>query len=194
MVAAILTGGRARRFHGRDKSRLVVDGRPILDHQLEVLGAAVSEILIVTSAERSDGFAPAPGPPPVRIVVDQYPGTGPLGAVVTALDATDDDVIVLAGDMPGVTRALVEALAAAHAEGDALVTVPASTRGLEPLCAVYGQNALPPLRAALEAGARSLQAILPGLHPTVVAAETLVPVSDPAVLFRNINAPDDLPR
>jgi len=36
-TAAILAGGRARRLGGRDKSRLVIGGRTILERQLDVL-------------------------------------------------------------------------------------------------------------------------------------------------------------
>jgi molybdopterin-guanine dinucleotide biosynthesis protein A len=35
--AAILAGGRASRFGGRDKSALVVEGQPILDRPLAAL-------------------------------------------------------------------------------------------------------------------------------------------------------------
>jgi molybdopterin-guanine dinucleotide biosynthesis protein A len=35
--AAILAGGRASRFGGRDKSALIVNGRTILDRQLSAL-------------------------------------------------------------------------------------------------------------------------------------------------------------
>lgn len=195
MVAAILTGGRARRFHGRDKSRLVVGGRPILEHQLEVIGPAVSEILIVTSADRAGAFDDRPGPPPVRVVLDRYPGAGPLGAVATALDETPAGaVLVVAGDMPGLTAPLVEALVTLHRDTGAAVTVPATARGLEPLCAIYAGRSAAPLRAALASGARSLQSILPGLHPAVLTADAIARVGDPASLFANINAPGDLPR
>lgn len=197
MIAAILTGGRARRFHGRDKSRLVVDGRPILERQLEAIGPAVSDILIVTSADRADAFDARPGPPPVRIVLDRYPGTGPLGAVVTALDepggAAADAVLVVAGDMPGVTIALIEALVTLHRGAGAAVTVPATARGLEPLCAIYARRSAAPLRAALASGARSLQIILPGLQPAVLTADAVARIGDPVSLFANINAPGDLP-
>lgn len=197
VIAAILTGGRARRFHGRDKSRLVIDGRPILERQLELVGPVVSDILIVTSAGRAASFAGVPvaaGAPPVRVIVDRYPDSGPLGAVLTALQSTTAHaVFVIAGDMPHVTRALVAALAALHAgPGSPAATVPASARGLEPLCAIYGRAAEAPLRAALDARRLSLQAVLPDLDPRVLPLDAVARAGDPDTLFRNVNSPGDL--
>lgn len=197
VIAAILTGGRARRFHGRDKSRLVIDGRPILERQLELVGPVVSDILIVTSDARAASFAgirAAAGAPPVRVTVDRYPDSGPLGAILTALDSTSADaVFVIAGDMPHVTRPLVDALAALHAgPGSPAATVPASARGLEPLCAIYGRAAEAPLRAALDAGRLALQDVLPDLDPRVLPLDAVVRAGDPDTLFRNVNSPGDL--
>ena len=197
VIAAILTGGRARRFHGRDKSRLVIDGRPILERQLELVGPVVSDILIVTSEARAASFAGtrmAAGAPPVHVAVDRYPDSGPLGAILTALESTSADaVFVIAGDMPDVTRRLVEALAALHGEpGSPAATVPVSARGLEPLCAIYGRAAEAPLRAAFDAGRLSLQAVLADLEPRVLPLDAVARAGDPETLFRNINSPGDL--
>jgi molybdopterin-guanine dinucleotide biosynthesis protein A len=45
--AAILAGGQATRFSGRDKSALVVDGRTILDRQLSELSSLTGDVMIV---------------------------------------------------------------------------------------------------------------------------------------------------
>src|SRR5690349_13843512 len=105
-AAAILAGGRASRFGGRDKGALLVDGRPILDRQIAELAAVVGldRVLVV-------GVAPRAG---VRVVDDLVPGLGPLGGIHTALtlatepkDAAADAVFVAACDMPFVTAPLV---------------------------------------------------------------------------------------
>ena len=59
--AAILTGGRASRFGGRDKSALVVEGRTILDRQLAMLRGVphLGEILVVGGAPRDFSAADA---------------------------------------------------------------------------------------------------------------------------------------
>jgi molybdopterin-guanine dinucleotide biosynthesis protein A len=188
-AAAILTGGLARRFHGRDKSRLVVNAAPILDHQLAALAPIASDILIVTSTDRAASFAAAGA----RVVLDAHPGRGPLGAIVTALDATDaPSLIVLAGDMPHVSGPLLSALVRLHEPGGHDAAVPESSRGLEPLCAVYGRSARAALAAALASGDLSMQHALRGLRLGVMRAADVASYGDPEAIFRNINAPEDL--
>ena len=50
--AAILAGGRASRFDGRDKSALVAGGRSILERQLEELSRITGEIEALAGHER----------------------------------------------------------------------------------------------------------------------------------------------
>ena len=44
---AILAGGEARRFDGRDKSALVVGGRTILERQIAELSAVTTDLLVI---------------------------------------------------------------------------------------------------------------------------------------------------
>src|SRR5262245_55992113 len=126
---AILAGGRATRFGGRDKSALVVDGRSILDRQVAALSSVdgLDEILIVGGAATH---------PAARSIGDLVPGSGPLGGIHAALAAARHDrVFVVACDMPYVTAALVAELFAGAAGYD--VVVPKTEDGYHPLCAVY---------------------------------------------------------
>ena len=90
--AAILAGGRASRFEGRDKSAIVVAGRTILDRQIAELTTLTTEILVVGGRE---------APQPARLVKDIVPGCGPLGGLHAALsESRGAATIVLACDMP----------------------------------------------------------------------------------------------
>ena len=196
-AAAILTGGQARRFHGQDKSRLVVDardGRTILERQLALAAAVASEVLVVTSTERAAAFGPD-RLGATRLVLDHYPAAGPLGAILTALDSltSPQSLLVLAADMPGVSRRLIDALITLHGSGaDCDATVPQSAHGLEPLAAIYAPSAAAGLRRAFESGERSLQRALPALRLRVMPPEAVAALGDPAIIFRNINRPGDL--
>src|SRR5207247_6507511 len=103
--AAILVGGRATRFGGRDKSALLVEGRPILERQIQELSQITSDILIVgvdPSARAVDS---------ARHVADHVPGCGPLGGLHAALiDALGEATIVIACDMPYVSASLLRHL------------------------------------------------------------------------------------
>src|SRR5688572_26067240 len=94
-TAAIVAGGQARRFHGQDKSRLVVEGRSIIIRQLDVLQQVAGTILIVGAPP--DRYADLG----LRSYPDMLPGTGTIGAIYTALlVAPTDPVVVVACDLP----------------------------------------------------------------------------------------------
>src|SRR5436190_2042308 len=135
--AAILAGGRATRFDGRDKSALVVDaadGRTILERQIAALSPLATipgDILIVGRASH----------PAARTIADRVEGCGPLGGLDAALaEAKGDSLLLLACDMPFVTTAFLAHLADC-ATGAFDAVVPRTERGYHPLCAVYRQSA-----------------------------------------------------
>jgi len=182
--AAILIGGKARRFQGRDKSQLMVDGRSILDRQVDELTAIADEILLVGRpgvSSRSD----------LRLVQDETPGLGPLGGLAAALaEARSPELLLLACDMPFVTAPLLAYLLA-RAEGvDAVV--PRTRRGFHPLCAVYSRRCLPVVARRLQARQLALQALLGEIRVGVVETEALAPFGDPERLLANVNTPADL--
>lgn len=99
--ALILAGGKATRLGGVDKSQLVVDGRTIFERQVEVLRDAVVEIL-VSSPRDIAGY---------RTVRDVVEDGGPLAGIAAGLAAVRTPwLLVLAGDMPYVTRELIDRL------------------------------------------------------------------------------------
>ncbi|MBL8951227.1 MAG: NTP transferase domain-containing protein [Myxococcaceae bacterium] len=90
LTLAILAGGRASRFGGRDKGQLVYQGRTLLDRLLD-LRAVCEATLIVRD--------------------DVVPGRGTPGGVVTALlRATTSYVLIVCCDMPFVTVEAVQPL------------------------------------------------------------------------------------
>ena len=80
-TAAILAGGRATRFGGRDKSALVVDGRTILERQIAELSIVAEERLLVGGAVSH---------PDARTIPDLVPDCGPLGGLHAALSGARD--------------------------------------------------------------------------------------------------------
>jgi molybdopterin-guanine dinucleotide biosynthesis protein A len=147
---AILAGGRARRFDGRDKSALVVGGRTILERQLAELAALSDDIMIVGGREPSGGDAGRTRVALARAVPDRTPGCGPLSGLDAALAAARHAVVVLvACDMPFVTAALCRRLTDLTATADAVV--PRTERGYHPLCAAYTARCRPAVERRLAA-------------------------------------------
>jgi len=112
-AGAILAGGRARRFDGRDKSRLVIDGISIIARQVQLLQRVTDEIFIV--GHDSERFADLG----LRVVGDRVSGAGALGGIYTALESTSADrVLVIACDLPFLVVPLLQSLLALAESGD----------------------------------------------------------------------------
>jgi molybdopterin-guanine dinucleotide biosynthesis protein A len=185
IAAAIVAGGQATRFGGRDKSRVLIGGQSIISRQVAVLQPLTGDLFIVASQrERFAGL-------PWRVCPDVLPGTGVAGAILTALESTSADrVIVVACDLPflhgGLLRRLLDL--AAGADG-AWVQTPA---GAEPLLACYRRHASSRIRAAIEAGRRKASDLDQILTMRIVDLVELSTFGDPSRLLANVNSPEDL--
>jgi molybdopterin-guanine dinucleotide biosynthesis protein A len=184
-TAAILAGGRATRFGGRDKSALAVDGRSIRDRQIEVLRGVADEILIVGP---SPAGSPASG---IRRVPDLAPGLGPLGGLHTALvEAHGDATAVVACDMPYISAALLRHLLELTAGGAAAV-VPRTEGGYHPLCAAYTRACIEPAARRLARGDLTVAGLFDDVPVRIVGTDELDRFGDPRRLLANVNTPED---
>ena len=180
--AAILAGGRASRFGGRDKSALIVEGLPILDRQMAALSQVADEVMLVVGEQM---------PPPradLRIVRDRVSGSGPLGGLDAALAAARHDaVVLLACDMPFVTARLLGHLLALTSGADAVV--PRTERGYHPLCAAYTRACQPAIAVHLARGQLRMVDFLADVRVRVVSGDELAALGDHHRLLANINTP-----
>lgn len=139
----VLVGGRSRRF-GRDKLREPLGGGLLIDRPIAALRAVFGRCVALVGdcdpavAARGDSH-----------LADGFPGMGPIGGIVTALDAFGCAVFVLPGDLPSVTATGVRAvLEAAAAETGAAAVVGATAR-IEPCFGVYRPQCENTLRRAI---------------------------------------------
>jgi molybdopterin-guanine dinucleotide biosynthesis protein A len=159
--AVVLSGGGAVRLGGADKGSIEVGGRTLLEHALAAL-ADVPEVVVVG--------AEVPTSRPVTFTREDPPGGGPAAGLLAGLQRfarTPTWLVVLAVDMPLVSRATVHRLTDAARE-DGAVLVDAGGR-TQHLCAVYSLAAL----ATAEAGAGhgvSMRDLVAGLRLAPVAA------------------------
>lgn len=173
-IGAVLCGGASRRME-TDKALLEVDGVPMARRVADALIAAgCSPVLAV------GGDPVALHQIGLDVVVDVYPGEGPLGGVLTAL-AMGAPAVVVACDLPGLRSTTVAALIAALGDHDAAI---ARSDRAEPLCAVWSRSAAAVLRTKFEFGERAMHRAIEDLDVA------WVPVA-PADL-RNVNTPGDL--
>ncbi len=200
IAGVILAGGRARRLGGRDKNHLVIrddhddrPGRSIIVRQVDLLQRVAARVYVATTpadhAAQPDRFSGLP----VVVVTDAVDGAGPLAGLHAALRATTAGrLLVLAGDLPFLSPALLEALAdvPSWADGQWVVT----PRGPEPLVACYRRRIADRLGRLLRDGERRAASLGAGLAMAALDEDALARLGDPARLLTNINTPDDLRR
>jgi molybdopterin-guanine dinucleotide biosynthesis protein A/N-acetylglutamate synthase-like GNAT family acetyltransferase len=87
MTVAVLAGGRSSRF-GSDKALARLSGRTLLRWILDRFRGRCGELLLVV--DRRDRFAVPAG---VRVVVDRFPGSGPLGGAHAALEEASRPIV-----------------------------------------------------------------------------------------------------
>lgn len=188
MRGVILAGGEAARYGGRPKGLEIVGGERILDRLVTVFVEAFGELPLLVA---NDPAAPS-WRSDLRVVADVQPGLGALGGILTAVVRGPAPVVLAAWDMPFVTAPLLKILARGLQEHDAFLPESNGPRGLEPLCAGYGPGCRPAITGALERG--DYRAV--GFHPRakvgILPLEQVRLLGDPATLFFNLNAPEDL--
>jgi molybdopterin-guanine dinucleotide biosynthesis protein A len=186
--AAILAGGRAERMGGADKASLRLGGARIIDRQIAALTGVADELLIVANdPHRYAAFQ-------IPVIPDVIPGAGALGGVYTALRAARGEaVVILACDLPFVTRELLARLIDELTPDDDAV-MPRSTRGLEPLCAVYRTRCAAEIRARIERRELQVSELPRGLRIREIGPDALAPYDSEGRLFVNVNTPHDYVR
>lgn len=185
LAAAILGGGRAARFDGHDKSGLELGGATILQRILAAVRPAVTDIFAV--GDRFGGAAREG----LRIVEDVWPGNGALGGIYSAIvHSPCERTLVIGCDMPFVTTAFIERMAAIEAD----VVMPRDDRGYQPLCAIYGRACADDIRARLERGERHAATPPAGVRVVEIGPGELAAYDPEGLLFVNVNTPHDYER
>jgi molybdopterin-guanine dinucleotide biosynthesis protein A len=190
VTAVVLVGGASTRM-GRDKATLVPgdgDPRMLVQRALDALSGCAGTALLAGAA--IDGLD-------VAAVPDRNgPAAGPLAGIAAGLAAVQTDLAVVAAcDMPSIAPPLVaHLLERAAADPHALCVLCASSRGLEPLLAVWRPTAAPLLDDALQRGVRALHRVVAALPHIVVEPQEWRRHDPDGASFVNWNTPADLPR
>jgi molybdenum cofactor guanylyltransferase len=187
IAGAILAGGRARRFGGQDKARLIVQGRSIIERQIDVLRTVADELFLV--GHDPDRFADLGLP----VFQDVVSGAGALGGILTALESTRADrVLVTACDMPFLAEGLLRALTTLAESGDGAWV--RTARGPEPLLACYRQSAKTGIRHAIESGNLKAVALDDRLKLYELTEREIAVFGPVDLLLANLNTPEDYAR
>ena len=127
----------------------------MLGRMIGLLESVGGEVKVVGAPEKYAQFER-------EMVNDQWPGEGPLGGIITALEdqaksaAPFEWNLIVSCDMPFLTGEWLSFLCERARQSKAQVVLPRSAHGPEPLCACYRTEAASPLRAAFESGVRKV--------------------------------------
>lgn len=174
-TVALLSGGEARRLP--DKLERPLGDRSLLERAVAFGRSLGPLVLLGRDEQRATSMSYG-----VPFLADRRPGGGPLPALVDAFATIESPwVLVLAADLPLLTREVPAGLLAGRAPGVEAV-VPRHRGGIEPLCALYDRRAA--LRAAATSNANEGPRALLG-------SMRVAYVEFPEALFLNVNTEAD---
>ena len=183
-AGAVLCGGASRRM-GTDKALVEVDGRAMARRVADALAAAGAHPIVAVGGD--DAALAGVG---LEVVPDLAPGAGPLGGIVTALEAAAADVVFVAScDLvtPSATAVRSTVAALASSPGSA-VAVPVVGGRRQWMHAAWRAGARAPLRGAFDAGERAVHAAC------AAGALQVVELAVPDAAVADADTPADLPR
>lgn len=181
--AVVLAGGKSKRL-GQDKTQVCFNGQGLLARTVRLAQEYCGHTVVVGRDPRSQGIN-APW------LLDETPGLGPIGGIITALRTLQAPCLVLTCDLPFLDRPVLDALVRGR-ESRTAQTVMTSFRHertgyIEPLVAVYEREALTLLESAVRQCIHKLNRAVPENRRT-----HLLCIGPMAKAFFNLNHPAEL--
>ncbi len=177
----ILTGGASKRFGGKKKLLLYLEGETFASRIIDAFKGISKVYLSVDKKEKYKDLG-------LPMVEDLYPGCGPLGGIASALEVCSEEALfVVACDMPFVTKDAVQTMMDYYEEHDGIVLA-ANGDSFEPLFGIYPKAALQEAKKMISEGdfkTRNLFGRFGG---------SLVHIEKAEQQFININTPEDYSR
>ena len=187
ITGVIQAGGRSTRMGGEPKALLELGGKRIVERVVDALAATLDDLLVVTNTPERYEFLHLP------MVGDRYPDGGALGGIFTGLAAAvGDAAFTVACDMPFLHPDVVRLVLARAGEGD--VVIPRVDGQYETMHALYAKACLAPMEARLRAGQLKITGFFPDVRVLEIGADAVSRHRVPAIVFMNVNTPDELAR
>jgi molybdopterin-guanine dinucleotide biosynthesis protein A len=186
ITGVILAGGASSRFNGIVKSKIIIEGKPIISRIIGIIGDIFEEIIIVTNTpgefEEYDRF---------KIIRDRILNKGPLGGIHAALKESGSDALfVFAGDMPLLEKEIILRQIAHFNINSCDVLIPRVNNFNEPLHAIYRKSILPMLEEYL--AKNNTYALTEFCRKASTLCMQLDDSEQSRRAFTNINSPSDL--
>jgi molybdopterin-guanine dinucleotide biosynthesis protein A len=183
VAAFVLAGGKSSRM-GTDKAFLELGGMTLLEHALELARSVAACVSIVGDEVKFGEFS--------DVVEDVYRDCGPLGGIHAALAQTTAEFNFMLGvDLPFVEASFIAHLFSRAQKEAAVVTVPRTGSGFQPLCAVYRKEFAGVAEKSLLAGRNKIGSLFAQVSTELISEEELLTAGFSADMFRNLNTPAD---
>jgi molybdopterin-guanine dinucleotide biosynthesis protein A len=183
LTVVLLAGGESRRM-GSDKATIAFHGKPLWQHQIDLLRSLRPEKILV-SARKEPSWLPLE----VEVLLDEPPSRGPLSGLTRTLEQMQTThLAALAVDMPFMTSEQMQVLWGRATIGCGVV--PMIGERAEPLAAIYPREAAPHFAAGLVGRDFSLQRLVRSLVTANLVQIFSVPQKDEH-LYRSVNEPGD---
>ena len=156
----------------------------------ELLRSVTTQVKIVAVPSKYAAFG-------AEIVEDRWPGEGPLGGIIAALEDTAMSAepskwnLIVSCDMPFLTQEWLAFLGERAAKSNAQVVFPHSASGPEPLCACWQTSAAAKLRCGFERGVRKVTEGIALLRAEVLDEADWKRFDSAGRLFWNMNTAAD---
>ena len=191
----VQAGGGSTRF-GTDKALVKLGGKSMLERTGELLASVCQDVNIVAPRGK---YRDAPWP----VLADGWPGEGPLGGILTALNYLNETnptnesgtrkhgpcsfAVILSCDLPFLTNEFLSFLKDRALSSQAPLTVPQSSVGLEPLCACWRSDSAAAIQAAFDGGVRKVTDAMKRLPMEILDEPSWKRFDSANRLFSNMN-------
>ncbi len=168
---------------GQDKALIDIDGRALCLRTADLLAEVADPVIEV-----------GPGYTPLPRAVEALPRSGPLHAMAAGAGWLErgghrGPVLVVATDLPRLTAGLLELLASWPGSG---TVVPLASGRPQPLCARYGWPDLATAGPLVQAGHRSVMALLERIEVTWLDPGQWLDAAGRPDALVDVDTPEDL--
>ena len=165
---------------GQDKAFIELDGQTLLKLAKHKATQVTSLVRVVGPREKFGSDA----------VEDVFRNCGPLAGIHAALASSPCELnLILAVDVPRVEPGFLRLLVEQGAASGAIVTVPRTHDGFQPLCAVYHKSFQTSAEAALTEGRYKIDALFTEVRLRIIDEREIKQFAFDPAMFQNLNTP-----
>jgi molybdopterin-guanine dinucleotide biosynthesis protein A len=180
----ILAGGKSSRY-GKDKAFVKINGLPLIESVIEVMGSVFQEVIIITNTPNKYSYLG------LSVYEDTIKGLGPLGGIVTGLTAISKEAgFFVACDMPFLNRELLLYMTESKGEFDAVI--PRISGKMEALHGLYRKTCLPAIKRLIDSRVYQVLRFFSEVSVRYVDEGEIRQFDPDLRCFLNVNTPEEL--